>query len=572
VDSLYGEHLDRVRAAVLKAHSLASVPEWICENTTLRGEPFNFVGHEFQETIARDPSRQKNIRKCAQVGISELSHRLALALASILDSSTFIYTLPTADFAKNFVKTRVDPTVATSKALREALNSTADNTQIKQFGNSFIYFKGTIGTSAAISVPADGVIHDEVDFSDQMVMSNYESRLIHSPYKFKLKFSTPTVEGFGISAEFQSSRRFWNFVKCNHCNEWFLPSYFEHVQIPGFDGEKKEITKDKLPRIRWQEGKFLCPGCGKEPDLGPAHRIWVCENPLDQYEAAGYQVQPFDAPSVISVPYLIEASTKYDRWPDFVNFGLGLPAEDRESSFSREELEGLFVRGEVKGYHTAVMGIDMGMTCHVTVAAVDAAGRLAIVRTERVPLSQLQKRKEELVSQYRVSLTVMDSQPYTETLYRLQERDPNLYGAVYTTSKDLSLYTLKRTEEKDRADKDDRKARAGEEAERQVNINRNKSLDAFMHFVRAGNLVLIEDDNKETIITHLQDMKRVKDLTAEKEFTYVWQKSAKGNDHFHHALLYTWIASKMRGVATGLVVLPWLVASIRLTDPDAPRR
>jgi hypothetical protein len=176
------------------------------------------------------------------------------------------------------------------------------------------------------------------------------------------------------------------------------------------------------------------------------------------------------------------------------------------------------------------------------------------------------------VSQYRVSLTVMDSQPYTETLYRLQERDPNLYGAVYTTSKDLSLYTLKRTEEKDRADKDDRKARAGEEAERQVNINRNKSLDALMHFVRAGNLVLVEDDNKETIITHLQDMKRVKDLTAEKEFTYVWQKSAKGNDHFHHALLYTWIASKMRGVATGLVVLPWLVASIRLTDPDAPRR
>jgi hypothetical protein len=572
MDALYGEHLDRVRAAVLRSHSLSTVAEWICENTSLRGEPFTFLDHEFQEVIARDPSRQKNVRKCAQVGISELSGRLALAFANVMDSVTGIYTLPTADFAKNFVKTRVDPIILASKALKDALNNTADNTQVKQFGTSFIYFKGTIGQAAAISVPADFIVHDEVDFSDQMVMSTYESRLIHSPHKLKLKFSTPTVDGYGISAEFQSSRRFWNFVKCSHCATWFLPSYFDHVHVPGFDADKKEITKDKLAQIRWSEAKVLCPHCGLEPELTPGHRAWVCENPFENHEAAGYQVQPFDAPRVISAAYLVEASTKYDRWVDFVNFGLGLPAEDKESSFSREELEQLFTRAAMGGFYQRVGGIDMGMMCHVVIAGVNSQGQMLIIHTERVPLAKIKVRKEELWRAHGVALSVMDSQPYTETLFSMQERDRNLFGAVYVTSKGLQLYTLKKTEEEREATAEDKEAKKGEEAERQVNINRNKAFDGFMHFLRAGNLFILEDANKELIIQHMQDMKRVKEFTAEKEVTFVWQKSAKGNDHFHHALLYAWIAAKMRGVAGGLIVLPWLVAKIRTKEKEEEER
>ncbi len=564
MDVFYGDHVARVRAAVMRAHSLATVSEWITENTTLRGEPFSFLDHEFQETIVRDPSRQKNVRKCAQVGVSELSSRITLALANILDSTTFIYTLPTADFAKNFVKTRVDPIILTSKALKDALNNTADNTQIKQFGTSFVYFKGTIGQSAAISVPADGLVHDEVDFSDQQVMSTYESRLIHSPYKFKLKFSTPTVEGFGISEEFQTSRRFWNFAKCEHCNEWFLPSYFEHVHVPGYEHDKREITKEKLPFIRWQEAKVLCPGCGREPDLGPENRAWVCENPTESHESVGYQVQPFDAPRIITASYLVEASTKYDRFVDFVNFGLGLPAEDKETSFSRAELEQLFIKAEISGYYARVAGIDMGMTCHVMIGAVSPTGQLLIVKTERVPLARIQERKDELTRDHAVSVSVMDSQPYTETLYRLQERDANLYGAIYVTSKNLALYTLKKVDEELEAGEDDKKAKEGEERERQVNINRNKAFDGLMHFVRAGNLLILEDENKDLIISHVQDMKRIKQFTAEKEITYVWQKSAKGQDHFHHALLYCWIASKMRTMVGSPILLPGMVRKIHV--------
>lgn len=568
LDPFYEEHLARLKAAVMRAHSLRTAGKWICENTFLRGEPFSYLNHEFQEALVNDPSREKNIRKCSQIGLSEISARVTLALASILDSTTFIYTLPTADFAKNFVKTRVDPILMTSPALRASLNSTADNTQIKQIGTSFIYFKGTVGQSAAISVPADGLIHDEWDFSDLQVASNYESRLTHSPYKLKYRFSTPTVAAFGISAEMDVSRRHWNFAKCNHCSEWFLPDYFKHVKIPDFDGDKKEITRDRLPRMRWEEAKLLCPGCGREPDLAPRSRAWVCENPDENFEPAGYQVQPFDAPRIVTIPSLVMASTKYDRFTDFVNFGLGLPAEDKETSLTNEDLERCKVQAGQPGFFQHVMGIDMGLTCHIIVAGVDPYGRLMVVHTEQVPLPRLESRKLELAARFQVRLTVMDAAPYADMLMRLQIRDANLYGAVYVTSKDLSLYSVKKLDEEKSALADDKKARPGEEQVRQVNVNRNRGFDGLMDAVRSGNVLLIADENWEIVAKHLQDMKRIKQFTTDKEIAYVWQKSAKGHDHFHHALLYAWIASKMRGVASSSIILPGLVHSFRVKQPS----
>lgn len=570
-DTLLLDHLARTKAAVMNAHSLRTAAKWITEKTYLRGEHYSYLHHEFQEVIVSDPSREKNIRKCSQIGLSEVSARVALALASILDNSTFIYTLPTADFAKNFVKTRVDPIIMTSKELKASLNTTADNTQIKQLGSSFIYFKGTIGQSAAISVPADGLIHDEWDFSDLQVASNYESRLTHSPHKLKYKFSTPTVTAFGISAEMDVSRRFFNFARCNHCAEWFLPDYFKHVHVPGFDGDKKEITRDRLHRIRWQEAKLLCPGCGREPDLGPEHRAWVCENPDENFEPAGYQIQPFDAPHIITAASLIQTSTKYDRYVDFVNFGLGLPAEDKETSLTLEDINRCYVRGETSGFWSHVMGVDLGLMCHIVVAGVDPYGRMLIVRTEIVPLPRLYERRLELAKQYGVNLSVSDSQPYADMLMRMQASDPNLYGAVYVTSKDLAQYVLKKLEEPDGADEGDRKVHEGEEEIRQVNINRNRAFDGFMDFVRGGNMQIFEDENREVLTKHWMDMKRIKQFTADKEISYVWQKSAKGQDHFHHAALYAYIASKMRSVAGSGIILPGVMGKFRVGAPPKRR-
>jgi hypothetical protein len=51
--------------------------------------------------------------------------------------------------------------------------------------------------------------------------------------------------------------------------------------------------------------------------------------------------------------------------------------------------------------------------------------------------------------------------------------------------------------------------------------------------------------------SHLTDMKRASATLRNGEFTSMWQKSAKGRDHYHHALGYLWVAAQMRGLASG---------------------
>lgn len=554
-EPVFVEHLARLKSAILSGHTLDSVPDWIVENTTLRGQPFSFKGHEYQLEILKNRARDKIVRKCSQIGISEMSVRAVLALLNILDAVTGIYTLPTATDAKKFAKTRFDPVVRTSKTLKSAVNATADNTEVKQFGDSFLHIKGTVGASAAISVPADFIVNDEVDFSDAEVMSNYRSRLTHSPYKITWKFSTPTVEGYGISAEFAASKRHFNFVKCSCCGHQFLPDYFKHVRIPKYTGDLREINKDNVNNYKFKLAFVECPSCKGAPSLQPEHREWVVENPDANFEAAGYQIQPFDAPSIITCADLILSSTKYKRYADFENFALGLPAEDKESTLSRGDLDACFVTGVVPGFWGHVMGVDMGMVCHVMIAGVDHVGQVLVVHTEKIPLARLQTRLAELKQRFHVSITVMDSQPYTETVMALQKSDPNLYGAIYVTSKDLRPFILKKEEEdKQLADLE----------VRQVNVNRNRALDGLMVAVRQGKWAIIEDSNKEEIITHFQDMKRIKVFSQDDEMAYSWRKSASGNDHFHHTAVYAWVAAQIRGVSDSRIILPRMVAKFRL--------
>jgi hypothetical protein len=162
---------------------------------------------------------------------------MALALCGVIRGYTVAYTLPTAGFAATFMKTRVDPVIQNSPYLKDMLSGELDNTEVKKLGDSFLYLRGAQSSNAPISVPCDHLIHDEVDFSDPEVLSQYQSRLTHSKYKRKTKLSTPTLPDRGIDYEFQRSRRKFNFVKCSCCSQYFLPDYFKHVRVPGFTGD-----------------------------------------------------------------------------------------------------------------------------------------------------------------------------------------------------------------------------------------------------------------------------------------------------------------------------------------------
>jgi hypothetical protein len=545
-------HLDRLKIGTSNQYTLDNVPEWLERNTMLRGKPYSFKDHEYQIGIMKDQSQELVIIKPSQVGCSEMSARLSLARVSIINGYSCIYVMPAMHLAQAFAKGRVDPIIEESEYLSQAVSNAVDSTTQKRFNHSFLYFRGAQVGSQAMSVPADLIVADEYDACEQVVLKQYQSRLTHSSFKHQIRLSTPTLPNFGIHEQFVESRRHYRMVKCNHCNEWYWPNFFKHVKVPGWDGDYLTLNKQSLRHIDYQNAYLICPTCGKTPELGPEHREWVCENPEDRFSAAGYHISPFDMPAIITPSYLIAASVEYARKIDWVNINLGLPAEDRESTFSREELFNAFYTGD-SASGVRVMGVDMGMTCHIMIADASPDGMLDFVHQEQVPVGLIRDRLPQVEREFNVRVSVIDSMPYTETVMALQAKMPNLYAAVYVRSKNVSMYSLKQYEEQ---------PSEGQELVRQVNINRDKVFDVYMDTLRAGMMRFKSSDLRNTIIEHHLSMKRVKEYSNE-ELIYTWRKSNE-DDHFHHAGVYTLIASKLRGTFCSTIHIPTNIRTFKV--------
>ena len=554
--SAFKHHVERLKSATIKRFDIKDIAKWITTHTYIAGDLYSFKNHEYQERVISDTSREVNVIKPSQVGLSETSVRLALALCAIMRHYTVAYTLPTAGFAGTFMRTRVDPVIQSSPFLSDLIHQTTDNADVKRLGDSYVYMKGAQSSNAPISVPCDHLIHDELDFSDPEVISQYHSRLTHSPFKRKHRFSTPTIPDRGIDREMKRSRRHYNMVKCNHCNHWFHPDYYEHVKIPGYDGDLMEVTKYNLHTLRYDEAYVQCPKCKLAPSLQHEHREWVCENPTEHHVAAGYQVTPFDAPNIVTPGYLVDASTQYKRRVDFVNFGLGRPAEDKDSTLTEAELKAQIIPNQMLGlYGSFVMGLDMGLTCHCIVAFVTHDGLLIIVHAERIPVQVVRTRRKELAAQFAVRMTVVDHQPYTETVLAMQSEDANLFAAIYVNTKNIETHVVREQE----ADKEEGKLEI-----RQVNVNRDKAFDSLMDEIRGRRVFKVSDDEDDMWVEQMRDMKRIKEWGKDKEMVFMWKKSEDGNDHYHHATLYAKVASEMLGVTKSLVQLPFVAGKFRL--------
>lgn len=538
---LFKRHASRLRAS-LSSHSPDTICDFITEHTYLRGKKFDFAGREYQREILQDKAQNIVILKSAQIGISEMSARLAVARSVLINGFSTIYTLPSASAAQVFMKSRVSPIVESSPYLAEIVSKDVDNAAVKRFGDSYLWLKGCQVDRQAISTPADCVIFDETDNSDQDVMTLFESRIIASPYKFTVKLSTPTIPDFGISKAFDQSRRKFQFAQCPCCNEWFYPEYYEHVRVPNFGKPLSEIMKTDFasPEFLWHQAYVECPKCMRPVDLRTAKRNWVVENPADAYFDSGYRISPFDCPVVITPADLVKASVTFNRPQDFVNQRLGVPMADSETSLALDELERAIISDYPGGGFSYVAGLDMGNTCWIKIGAVFPNNKIIVVKTEAIPVHKVVGRVDELVRQFRVRMLVVDHGPLTEAVYQIQQKVRNSFAAVFVQSKGIELFSVKEKEENlDR----------GVEGMRQVNISKDSVMDLMMAMVRTEELLKVSDENDRVWQTHMMDNKRIKAF-KNGEMVYTWVKT-EGEDHYAMAGVYMIVASRMLGVAAG---------------------
>lgn len=552
-DDIFKRHVSRLRSS-LAAHSPDTICDFITQHTYLKGKKFSFAGHEYQEEILKDPAQTIVLSKGAQLGISELSTRLAVARCALIDGFTTIYTLPTATASKNFMQSRFDPLISDSPYLSDLANRDVDNTSMKKLGNSWLYCKGCASTGSALSVPADMLICDEVDESSSDILTLFDSRLIHSEYQLRVFLSTPSIPQYGISLMFDQSKRKFNMCQCGKCNEWFIPDYHKNTVVPGFDDDMDKITKRHFadPKFRWMDAYIACPKCGGHVDIHSSKRQWVVENPDDAFIDSGYQISPFDCSSV-QPSAIVRSSVNYEKLSHFYNQRLGKSLEDRESSMLVEDLQNALIHDYPSGAYSYVMGLDTGSTCWATVAAVMPDQTLIIVKVEAIPLHKVVERTIELQRQYKLRMIVVDRGPLTEVVYQIQQRVRNSFAAVFVMSKDIDLFKVKdRDAEKD----------AGVEGMRQVNISKDSCMDILLSQVRSGQILKVSDENDAQWIVHLTDNKRVQQFKNE-ELVYTWVKTQK-LDHWHMALVYAFVASRILGVSSGTGVSLPLLSSFRV--------
>ena len=537
----YRQHVQRVRAASQAKYGLGNLSDWIEENLYLDGRRFSFVDHEFQKDILNDTSPISMAVKVAQIGMSTISYAHALACCSIMDHWGYGYVFPNTGDATKACSTRINPMIAQSPEVRRLVNKELDNTELKQIGTSFLYFRGTKSETAGLSISLDFLTVDEYDRCDFDVAAQYVSRLQHKETKMRRLFSTPTLANYGIMKESRTAKRYRHVATCGACNHKWLPDYFNDIKVPDYYGDLREITKVTIKDYRWAEASWVCPKCGRDPQFHHTRMEWVCENPQENYAANCWFISPVTAHKVLTPSYLINVSTQFNRYSEFVNQSLGQPAEEEGEAILNKDLEKALHQGDLSSSHTHVLGADMGLICRIVIGRQTWEGQLIVVHREEVPLARFEDRRRELCMRFNVRISVHDTQPYVDTVRRITEQDPNAFGAMFTTSKATVLFTKKEVVEN---------AEDGKLNLRRIDINRTAAFDALLHVVKTGSLVIQRQDQalEDLFEEQMLSIKRVQVFDRAGELMFTWQKT-DGNDHFHFALLYMYMAAQLTGTA-----------------------
>jgi len=565
------DYLTQILDEIDNRSAIGRLSGWLEKHTTLAGRKFSFLQHEFQVDIIDSMHPNQGVIKPSQVGMSELTARLALAFLGVTQGAVAIYSLPTVDEAHRFSKSRIDPIIEGSNYLAKKMKAGSDSSGFKQVGTSQLFMIGTFG-KAVISIPTDLLINDEYDFSNQSILRTAESRMSHSRFEFpelemrgyRRKFSTPTVPGYGISAFFEKSNKKRRLVRCRHCTHWFWPSFLDHVVVQGWDVSIQEMTATDAQVLEARgllpTAKLLCPHCRtavRSEDLGPDNREWVAELP-SVTAAEGLQVSPFDLPSYHNPLSLLRQMIEYgEETGHFRNFALGLPYADSKTSVDikavRDSDRIAPVAPGTPGIYGCVAGLDLGKTSWLTVGVprmIDSWEGSAtqmvvdVIWYEQIRVDEeednLLRTVEQRIREFGIVRLVSDAYPYTDTILRLKARYPS--GVVMPCTYDLQ----------------DRKL--GQfivTAEGGVNANRTKTLDQMVRMTNNKRLLFSDAPDFELVLQHLANIKRldrqVSNSANSSGTGAMWVND--GPDHYAHSLNYLSIAADLEG-PTHRVIIP----------------
>lgn len=501
--------------------------DWITKHTTINGASFNFTDYPFQVGIVNDWHPNLSCIKPSQQGLTEVQLRKAMSFVRRNRGVKLMFTLPDENLQTKVAQGRLQPILQSDLVFNKekvAGMGQVRSTDTHQIGTSFLYLV-KCGESEATSTPSDVVINDEVDLSDQQVLSLFQSRMQASKWKINQRFSTPTFEGYGISADFDLSDQREYFCRCPKCNFQQIPQFDDDsVKITGWNHDVpiRELTQAYVEKsgIDIFKAQVVCIKCGSPmlKHLGDGlQREWVARFP-NRVLARGYRVLPFSAAN-LSPAYILTQLFAYQK-RDFIrgwfNTVLGETYETGDIRLREADIMSCFGTAlEVEAYQEGenyFLGIDIGLVAHVVLLRGRNHRNVKAVGFYTVPADKLVDQVKTLNEKYHIKQGGTDRHPYTPTANSLFEVTNGVVLPMeYRGDKEIS----------DKL-----------EHEKKLQVDRTELLDSVAHLVRNQTLTMTGyGSQQETIKNHLRDMTR--DETPEKKATW---KKLTGQDHYFHAL------------------------------------
>lgn len=541
INPKFEDFYTRVSERLGESNTLVGVSSWLTRYTKLDEKKFTFKNHEYQKDICDDTSPHLISQKPSQIGFTELTVRIALALLAIRKAFPVMYVLPSAEFAAEFAKTRFDPVIESSDRLSALLVKGANSATMKRLGTSFLYFGGAATKRQAISRPVKGLIIDEKDHCNQAVLTAYFSRLRHvleNEEPWVREFSTPTVEGYGINKDLERSTANRYKVKCKHCNTWIAPNFDTDVYIPGFSENYetfKSFTKEMLmnPDIKVNQAFIGCQKCHNELDSSlrdPSRRKWVKFR--TQAQITGYEIKPYDLPMYNTTKRLIQTFALYDDAQDYWNFVQGEVFSSKSNQVLREV---------VKNNITLVNDLNNGLIPEGLCLGADVGAKQVYVmigkkvegHTKVFYRTILHSRDGDfkvqilnLFKKFKCYRGCIDIAPDFSLSRNLMEEMPGSIHAVNYV-KDNRNSTKNFVLEEDGI----------------IKLQRTKSFNSMVEDINSGRWQFSVQEDEMILLEHMQGMKRINQKDKEGESNQLWVKI--GQDHYLHAAMYLDTAIKM---------------------------
>jgi hypothetical protein len=476
---------------------------------TIRGRPFSFEGHEYLRELYEEHHPHVVVEKAAQMGASEFAISKALHVCLSRPGTCVIIFFPTDQDVRDFSKHRVSPALDDLRASgllpeRSGGRSATDNVGLREIGQSALYFRGMQSGIRMKSIPADMLVLDELDESPPEFKPLARERLSHSPLKWVVELSTPTLPDYGIDVEFQrSDQRYWH-VACGCSDGVVLEHAFPECLARRADGSVH----------------LVCPACGEGP-LDPCRGRWIAHEP-SRGERRGYHLSQLFS-TAITPREVLEEYEHTRNLAEFHNSKLGIPYAGDRMPLVRTDLLCLLGEHELGDPPDApcTMGVDQGTRLHVVVASGPPARR----RLLEVAVVDSFEAVGGLIERYRVQRCVIDGLPNQHSARSLAKA---FAGRVH-----LAYYSEGKREEPE--------ITASRET---VAVDRTEALDRMVATVKAGEVVLPRRLTPQ-VEEFIRQLCAIAKVLQEDERTgrQVARYIRTGPDHFAHALAYECLAA-----------------------------